>query len=328
MLSRVPVAAGAVVLGAAVIALVVVLIVGGGDDKPKIPAGAVAVVDKQPISRASLSHWQSVFTRAAASGTTRPTTAQARKAAFELVAGFAWIEAEAKRQDVSVSQAQVDDALKAFYAQYKGATKEQVLAQMGGSETDLRTQQRISLLANALQGKVARKVPAPTTEQIAATYRAEPARWAHPSKRDLRVVLAATSKNAQAAQRELAGGAAFSTVSKKYSSDSQLASAGGALKGLQPGNTDPAFERAVFKAPVGQLVGPVRTSGGWIVFKVQRATPLADKTLSQASAAIKRELTAAAQGRAVNKYLSGMRDYWHERTHCTDAVSDDKDYCA
>lgn len=326
MVGRVPVAAGGAVLAAAVIGLVVVLLA-RGDDAPKIPAGAVAVVGDRPITSASLSHWQSVYARAAASSsTTKPTAAQARKAAFGLIAGFAWIEQEAHRRDVSVTKAQLDSAMKAFYDQYQGASKEQILSQMGTSEADLRAQQRVSLLANALQSRVAKKVPAPSAQQIQANYRAEPERWAHPSKRDIRVVVAASEKNAQAAAEELASGTSFATANTQYSSDSQLADAGGALKGLEPGSTDPAFERAVFKAPVRKLVGPVETSSGWVVFKVQRATPLADRSLGQATTAIRQELAATSQSKAVDKYLDGMRAYWRARTRCADVVSD-KDYC-
>jgi parvulin-like peptidyl-prolyl isomerase len=326
IVGRVPVAAGAAVLLAAVIGLVVVLLT-RGDDAPKIPAGAVAVVGDRPITSASLSHWESIYSRAAtAANTTKPTTGQARKAAFAMIAGFAWIEQEADRQAVTVTKAQLDSAMKAFFDQYQGTSKEQILSQMGSSEADMRTQQRVSLLATALQTKVAKTVSAPSAQQIQTTYRAEPERWAHPSKRDVRVVVAASEKNAQAAAKALASGTSFADANKKYSSDSQLANAGGALKGLKPGSTDAAFERAVFKAPVHELVGPVATSSGWVVFKVQRVTPLADRTLGQATTAIRQELTGAAQSKAVDKYLAGMRTYWRARTHCTDTVSN-KDYC-
>jgi parvulin-like peptidyl-prolyl isomerase len=327
MLGRVPLAAGAAVLAAAVIALVVVLVT-GGDDKPKIPSGAVAVVGDRPITDSSLRHWETVYSQAAASSSApKPTAAQTRKGAFALLAGFAWIENEAVRRNVTVTKAQLDTAMSAFFSQYQGTSKAQVLQQMGASEPDLRAQQRVSLLANALQSKVAKTAPAPSAQAISAKYNSEPERWAHPSKRDVRVVVTSSKKNAQAAAAALTSGQSFTTVNKRYSTDSQLTNAGGALKGLKPGSSDPTFERAVFKASLGQLTGPLVTSTGWVVLKVQKITPLPDQTLAQSTKAIRTELTSAAQSKVVNTYLTGMRKYWHDRTHCTDAVKD-KTYCA
>ena len=328
LLSRVPPAAGAAVLGAALIALVLVLVLGGGDDKAKIPAGAVAIVGDKPITNASLAHWESVYSHAATSAQQpQPSAAQARKGAFALLAGFAFIENEAARRNVSVTKPQLDAAMNAFFGQYKNTPKSQILSQMGASEADLRTQQRIALLANALQSRVARAVPAPSASKIQAAYNAEPERWAHPSQRDVRLVIAGSQQDANAAKQALASGQSFTTVNKKYSVNSQLASSGGAVKGLKPGSTDPTLERAVFKAQAGQLLGPVKTANGWVVFKVQKVTPLPDQSLQQATKAIKSELTATAQSAAVDSYLKDMRTYWRERTHCADAVKD-KTYCA
>jgi parvulin-like peptidyl-prolyl isomerase len=324
-ISRVPVGAAVALLVAAVIALAVVLLT-GGDDKTKIPANAVALVGDQPITSASLTHWQSIYAHAAAASNSKPTAAQARKAAFELLAGFAWVEQEADRQNVNVTKSQLDQAMTALFAQYQGASKQQVLSQMGASEADLRTQQRVALLATALQNKVAKTAKAPSAQQIQAAYDAEPERWAHPSKRDIRVVVTSSSQSAQAAAAALSSGKSFTAVNRQYSNSSSLASSGGAVKNLKPGTSDPALERAVFKAQTGRLVGPIQTPDGWVVFKVQRVTPLADQSLAQATSAIRSELTSTAQGKTVNRYLDSMRSYWHARTHCSSAISD-KTYC-
>jgi parvulin-like peptidyl-prolyl isomerase len=327
-LERVHPAVGGAVLVAAIVAAVIVLAT-RGDDKPKIPASAVAVVGSAPIAKAAVDHWQAVYTRASSgsSGSAKPTTAQARRAAFELLAGFAWIEQEAQRQHVTVPTTQVDQAVQRVFAQYKGYTKQQVLTALGSTEADLRRQQRVALLASALQAKAARRAPAPTGAAIQGAYNTDAERWAHPSQRDVRVVLAADQKSAAAAVAALRSGSSFATVNTKYSTSTQLSQAGGALKGLKPGANEAAFERAVFGAPAGQLEGPVRVNNGWLVFQVQKITPLPAQTLQAATKGIRAELLAVAQGKVVTAYLRELRTYWRAHTTCVASVKASQ-YCS
>ena len=294
-------ALGGVLVVAAVVVAVVLLVGGGGGSK--IPDSAVAVVGDAPISTASLNHWEGVFGK----GNSSAGSDAARKSAFAMLAGGTWIAQEAARQHVSATKSQVDAAEQRFFAQYQNASKQQVLSQLGVSEADLRFQERISLLTAALQSKVANAVPEPSSQAIQAAYRNEPQRWAHPTKRDARVVVASSQADAQAALAALRSGTPFSTVSKRYSTDQTLSQNGGVTKGVVPGTTAAALERALFSAPAGRLEGPLQVGGGWVVFKVQRITKLADQTLATASAKIKRDLTSTAQSQAVDRYVGEMR---------------------
>ena len=144
-------------------------------------------------------------------------------------------------------------------------------------------------------------MPAPSSQAIQAAYRNEPQRWAHPTKRDARLVVGSSQANAQAALAALRSGTSFSTVSKRYSADQTLSQNGGVAKGLIPGTTTAALERALFAAPAGRLEGPLHVGNGWVVFKVQRITKLADQTLAKATARIKQDLSSTAQSQAVDK---------------------------
>jgi parvulin-like peptidyl-prolyl isomerase len=317
---RVAALGGALVVVA--IAVAVVLLVGGGG-RAKIPDSAVAVVGDAPISTASLNHWQGVVGKANSSA----SRGAARKSAFALLAGGTWVAQEAARQHVSATQRQIDAAEQQFFAQYQNASKQQVLSQLGVSEADLRFQERISLLTAALQSKVAKAVPAPSSQAIQAAYRNEPQRWAHPTKRDARLVVGSSQANAQAALAALRSGTSFSTVSKRYSADQTLSQNGGVAKGLVPGTTTAALERALFAAPAGRLEGPLHVGNGWVVFKVQRITKLADQTLAKATARIKQDLSSTAQSQAVDKYVGEMRRRWKAQTVCRPTVAD-ANYCS
>jgi parvulin-like peptidyl-prolyl isomerase len=305
--------------------IVLVLVIGGGDDGQKVPASAVAVVDGAPITKASMSHWQNLYSTSAQATGTKATAQQSRKAAFGLLASATFMQKEAESQHVAVTNAQVAQSVKDLLAQYKGS-KQQILQQLGMSEADLRFQQRMTLTVAALEKKKADAVGHVGDDKVAAAYKADPGRWAHPTQRDVRVVLTTTKDQATAAANALKGGKQFSAVAKQYSADAQLAQSGGALKGLKPGTGEPTFEHAIFNAPAGQLVGPVKITTGWMVFKVQKVTPLAAQTLAQASAAIRKDLDATVQGKAIASYLSDVRDRWRSRTTC-DAVVRDPEFC-
>lgn len=321
---HVRVAAGTVVGLAAVVVLVLVL--RGGDDTQSVPSSAIAVVGDSPVTKTDYAHWQAIY-RKTATGTAKPTTAQVSKAAFQFLVGSRWIEQEAERQSVSVTEAAVGKAAQQLFSRTKGLTKAQVLAQAGETEADVRYQQRISLLARSLQNKAAGKAAPVTSSAVQQTYRNEPERWAHPQKRDLRVVLAASQADATAAAAAIKGGQSFSAVSKQYSTDASLSQAGGALKGMTPGTSEAAFERAVFKAQPHVLTGPVKTGTGWIVFQVQRTIPLADQTLPAATPAIRKDLQAIAQTQAVDRFLSDFQKHWRPLTQCAASVKPDQ-YCA
>ncbi len=322
------VAAAAAIAVAIVALLVVGFLATGGDDAPAVPAGAVALVGDTPIEQAELTRWEGIYTKAVA-GQSQPTEAETRKQAFELLAGSAWITAEAERQDVEVTPAQVTKAIDDYFSQSGASTpdkRNQLLAQLGVDEADLRFQQRISLLSGALREKAVKAVQAPSADAIKAAYERDPQRWATPSKRDLRLVLAPDEAKAKQARAALEGGQSFAKVVEQFASDAALVSAKGVVKDLQPGTSDATFERAVFGAPQGALQGPVKTAGGWLVFQVQKVTPLPAQGLEQATKAIRANLLATAQNAATERFLKDLRARWKARTTCTALVAG-TDFC-
>lgn len=317
----------AALLVAGLIALAVFAVTsGGGAGSQKIPTGAVAVVGSAPITEARLSHWQGVYTQSAtAAGAGTPTAPQTRKAAFELLAGAQWIIEEAKKEDVSVSDAQVGASIDAYFQQ-TGATgptdRAAVQKQLGATEEDMRFQQRVSLLAAKLQDQAAAKVAKPSPEAIKAVYEKEPGRWATPSQRDIRAVIVADRATAAKARAALQKGDSFAAVNKQFAANKNLVDSGGVIKGLKNGQSGDAVDRAVFGAQPGVLSEPVDTGVGWMVFKVQKSTPLLTQSLQQATRAISNDLLATAKAKAAGDYLAGLRKRWKAKTRCAAPVAE------
>jgi parvulin-like peptidyl-prolyl isomerase len=303
------------VLGIAAV-IVVIVLVSGGSDKPKIPKTASAVVGDMPISATDVAHWQKLYS-AAPAGQAKPSASTARKAALAMLVQGAWISQEAARLKISVSSAKLTTAETNYFSQLGSTqTKAQVLKQLGLSEADLRFQLRISLLTTQLQDKAAKVVPAPTAAEIQQAYTAEPSRWAHPSKRDVRMVVTNSKANATAALTALKSGKTFGTVSKQYTTDATLSQNGGIVKGIVPGSTTADLETPLFAAQPNVLQGPLGTSSGWIVFQVQKSVPTSDQTLAQATPKIKKDLTATRQTKAVAKYINDVQKRWKAKTAC------------
>lgn len=81
---------------------------------------------------------------------------------------------------------------------------------------------------------------------------------------------AATLERVRRVRQEILDGADFADVARRESSDSVSAAAGGSLGTFAKGMMVPAFDSAVFAAPVGRIGDPVQTSFGWHVFEVQQ----------------------------------------------------------
>ncbi len=311
-------------IGLLAVAGIVVLAVssGGGSSEKKIPATASALVGDVAISNAQVDHWQQSFTKAASSAGSPASAAESRKAAVAMLVQASWVIQEAADKKVTVTAAKVAEAQANYLKQIGSTDKAATLQQLGLSEADLQYQLRLSLLTAELQSKVAKTIAAPSAADIQEAYSTQPGRWARPSKRDVRMVVAATKAKAALALAALKRGQTFSEVSKQYTTDATLAQNGGVVKGIVPGTTIGDLEAPLFAAAVNALQGPVRTTSGWVVFKVQKSVPTAAQTLSQATAKIKQDLTSTRQSAAVAKYVKDMQARWQKQTRCqTDVAS-------
>ncbi len=82
----------------------------------------------------------------------------------------------------------------------------------------------------------------------------------------------AAMARARAVKDSLLRGADFATVARNESADSGSAAAGGELGTFGHGQMAPAFEQAAFRAPIGQITGPVVTPFGVHLIKVEKRT--------------------------------------------------------
>lgn len=86
--------------------------------------------------------------------------------------------------------------------------------------------------------------------------------WLAPPTASAEQIEAAKAKALSAFGR-LNGGADFAAIAEAESEDPGSKSRGGDLGAFGRGEMVPEFERVAFEAPIGKVVGPVRTAFGW-----------------------------------------------------------------
>ena len=119
------------------------------------------------------------------------------------------------------------------------------------SEAELREVFRDALLRQKLQDALAAEMPT-EAEQVHARH-----------------ILVETEEEAQQVLERLNKGEPFELLAQELSTDESNKNEGGDLGWFPRGQMVSAFEEAAFDAEVGEVVGPVQTSFGWHVIKVE-----------------------------------------------------------
>src|SRR4051812_23726142 len=224
-----------------------------------------------------------------------------RDQVLQLLISFQWIEGEAKAQGIKVSDKEVRAAFDKQKKQAfpKAADFQKFLKDSGQTEGDILKRVRLDALSNKIRDKVTKGKDKVSDQQIKAYYDKNKATFARPEQRDLRVVLTKTRAKAAQARAELAGGASWAAVAKKYSIDDASKAQGGKLPAVAKGQQEKAFDTAIFNAKKAAITGPVKTQFGWYVFEVEKITPASQQTLDQAKTSIRQTLGSQNQQKAL-----------------------------
>jgi foldase protein PrsA len=246
-----------------------------------------------------------------------------------LITGY-WYQGLAHKLGINLTDAQLQQAItkaKTESGIKTAAAYKAFLTSSGYTPADIAFRIRISTIF----AKLLKQHPtAVTNAEIASYYAAHKASYGSAEKLNLRIVLAKTLANANAAKAALKSGESWDTVAKKYSIDPTTKDSGGLLKGITAKEQDAALSKAAFAAPVNTLEGPVKGQFGYYVYEVLSKTPATQQTLAQSSAAIKKTLTTSKQTAAqaaVNKLASSQ---WKSSTVCNKlfATTDCSNYVA
>jgi foldase protein PrsA len=245
---------------------------------------------------------------------------QLKKQVMQFLIQAQWVEQEAKKQDIKITDAQVS---KSFADQKKQAfptdkAYKKFLATSGMTEKDILFRVRLDQLQQKLTQKVTEKKTTVSDDDVKSYYDKNKKRFAQPERRDLLIVLTKTKAKADQAKSALDGGQSWKAVVKQYSIDQASKAQGGKLPGVAKGQQEKSLDTAVFSAKKGVVAGPVKTQFGWYVFKVTKTTAASQQTLAQSKETIKNLLKSQKQQKALDDFIKDFRENYKDDTTCAD----------
>jgi foldase protein PrsA len=245
---------------------------------------------------------------------------QLRNQVLQLLISFQWIQGEAEKLDVKVTDAEVK---KSFAEQKKQSFPKEddykkFIKTSGQTEADILQRVKLDLLSNKIRDKVVKGKDKVSDKAIQDFYNKNKARFAQPEKRDLRVVLTKGKREAAKAKAALERGDSWTTVAKRYSIDDTTKASGGKLPAQAKGTLDQELDKAVFGAKKGELVGPVKTQYGYYVFTVTNITEASQQTLAEAKETIKQTLQSQNQQKALDTFVKDFTKRWKDKTECSE----------
>ena len=305
-MKRLALAALALVLG------IVVLSVAAGCGE-KIPQGAVASVGGQPVTQAQFDQYiNQAKAQAKSSGSTFPSpgTYAYNRYAGEIVNYLVTQQLvlnEAKKRNITVSDADINTRLQQIAQQYGGTQKMYAAAQKAGLDpSQLKTYIKNSILGQDVYQKVIASAK-PTEQQMQDYYNKNKSQFDTPASRTVRHVLVKTKAQADKVRALLAANntdANWKKVAKQYSTDPGTKDAGGSLGNVTPGQMVAPFDKAAFALPVDKVSVPVHTQYGWHVIEVTAVNPAKKSTYQSAKANIQRTLASQMQQKAWQDWLT------------------------
>jgi len=231
-----------------------------------------------------------------------------------------WIQQEAEARDAKVSD---EEVRKQFEEQKKMSFPEdkqyqEFLKTSGQTEEDLLFRVKIDALLTKVREKVVEGKGDVTDEDISKYYEENKGKppIATPESRDLSVVLTENEADANEAKAALDSGQEFPAVAKKFSIDEGSKSQGGKLPGVVKGQQEKALDDAVFGAAEGELTGPVKTTFGFYVFKVDKIAPAKTQPLEEAKDTIKNLLKTQREQKALDDFIKSFQEKYKEETVC------------
>lgn len=275
----------------------------GGSDEG-LPDGALAQVGDATITRVDLDR----SVRLASSRAGR-ASGDARTRAMEALIRDEWFRQEANKRHITVSDAEVQEALDE--AQATGFLRREALERAGLSEAQILPTIRKGLLHRKVTAAITAEADDVTPGAVADYYRQNKSELVVAERRDVRLVLTKSRERAAAARAALEEGRRWASVADEYSVHEESRQKGGKVDDVRRGPLDTGITAAFFRVNRGELTGPVRIDRSWAVFTVERIKPAFQATLEQARDEIRGLLASRRRQAALAAF---MREYRAETT--------------
>ena len=280
------------------------------------PVVFTVATNQGPVSATEdqLAHWLHVARRTVPG---KPTLQDLQLEAMDTLLNGVYLRAEAQEEGITITDQQVSKSLNQQRPHLFKTLKDyrRYLTQTGQTRADLLERTRQDLLANALKTKAIRPALSAVTPLVINDYVNAHPRFI-PERRDVLMIFTAHRNDAKAAYSQLAHGAPFDQVARRYSLDEVSKARGGFSPKLERSNVEPKLAKQLFNAHKLRLEGPVHTKFGYYVFAVTRVYPRRPVTHKRQLETATTQLRTQAQKAALTAYAHDFNSRWISRTTC------------
>lgn len=244
----------------------------------------------------------------------------ARKTLVEEMISELLIKDRADRLSITVTEAEIKDAINRLKQQYNIETDAQFedsLRQSGMTRADMEARLRETLITNKVFGRELRSRQELSDPELRERYNREKESYRLPERASLREIVVlkpeGDAKRAEARQRaeDLAAAARkpgtdfanlASTMSESGSRDK-----GGDLGEIARGDLVAEIDKAVFNSPAGAVVGPIETASAWHVIKVEQRLPSEVPAFESIKDRLRKDASEETFQRDYKAYIENLR---------------------
>jgi parvulin-like peptidyl-prolyl isomerase len=322
---------GVLVFGVAFVALFVVVAVSVGVGNPSVPSGDAALVQDTPgdIGSVPISKVEHAIELAAAQAGEKtipkpgdPKYDETKETAVNSVLEGIWIQGLAHQWGIEVSDKEVDAEVKKVKKEsFKSEAEfQKFLKESHYTPADVHERVLIQMLSKELQEQLKEKAPTPSHSEVKAYYEAaKDTQFTTKPSRDIRTILTKKQDKAQEAADALAkdnSAKNWEKVAKKYSEDPTTKESGGLQKAVQEGTLEEPLNAEVFGTPEGELKGPTKGKGGYVVYEVVNSTPESVQELKTVESQIQSTLAQRDEQEYFANFVTSFQTEWKQRSFC------------
>lgn len=322
---------GLLAFGAAFVVLFAVVAIAEGIGHPSVPSGDVAYVedavgDSGEVTMADFEH--ALEQAAAQSGqkkTPKPGSEEyesLKETAMNALLEPIWLEGLAAEMGIEYSDKEVEREFRKLKkenfkteAEYKKFLKEAKF-----TKEDVLERVRLQKASTQIQEDLKENTSKPSQVEIESYYEAAKAtQFTQQPSRNIRKVVNKSKKKAEEALAALEKDDTaknWRTVAKQYSEDATTKESGGLSEGVTEGASEEPLDADIFGASEGQVIGPVKTKEGYVVFEVEKSTPEKAQKLSEVEAQIQSTLEQRAEQEYFTAFVANFNSTWTARTFC------------
>jgi foldase protein PrsA len=251
--------------------------------------GAIATVNGTPISKADFDG--KLESSPAALGTLQQMVRD------ELINQYA------KNNNITVTDDEIAKREDELKANFPVGSWDEMLKARGLTETDVHNALREQIIIDKAVGKDVHV----TDAQIKQYFDKNHAAFDKPEQVKARHILVPDLTTAQKVEAELKSGKDFAALAKQYSIDPGSKDKGGDLGTFRRGQMVPAFDKAAFSLPIGQISQPVKSPFGYHIIQVESRTPGQKATLESATPQITDTLRQQQEAPLIQPFLQGLQ---------------------